>query len=85
MNILILRNYTKNDFISNLMGVNITGNHFLPEIWQAVQNHLLAVHKLNVYSDDKCLMFNSQDSALPVQQKMLLGLETFNLTMITNT
>lgn len=67
------------------MCVNITGNHFVPEIWQAVQNHLLAVHKLNVYSDGKCLMFNSQDSALPVQQKMLLGLETFNLTMITNT
>ena len=41
------------------MCVNITGNHFLPEIWQAVQNHLLAIHKLNVYSDDKCLMFNS--------------------------
>ena len=58
----------------------------MPEILQAVQNHLLALHKLNVYSDDKCLMFNShEDSALPVQQKMLLGLETFNLTMITNT
>ena len=53
------------------MCVNITGNHFLPEIWQAVQNHLLAVHKLNVYSDDKCLMFNSQDSALPVQQLLI--------------
>lgn len=46
-----LKYYTKNDFISKLMCMCIMGNHFLsePEIWQAVQNHLLALHKLNVY------------------------------------